>query len=83
MCLVCSGGEKRQCENNSSGYRIICRRCENYSRKVIYEGESGKNPYSRGLEHQDGLGLEREDNPLWKHCILEHREKVGFKMKPL
>ena len=30
----------------------------------------------------DGLENEKEDNPLWKHCFLEHEgEKVEFKMK--
>ena len=83
-CLVCSGGEKGNCEKNGSGYRISCRRCENEGKKVIYEGETGKNPHSRGLDHQDGLRLEHEENPLWKHCTLEHGgEKVEFKMKAL
>ena len=38
----------------------------------MYEGESGRNAYSRGLEHQNDLRLEVEDSPLWKHCQLEH-----------
>ena len=81
---MCSSGERGNCEKNSSGYRIICKRCQEDNRKAIYEGETGKNSYSRGLEHQDGLRLEHEDNPLWKHCTLEHdREKVQFQMKAL
>ena len=47
-------------------------------------GESGENPYSRGLEHKQNLPDEKEDSPLWKHCTLEHNnEKVEFSMKTL
>ena len=49
-----------------------------------YEGETGCNCYSRGLEHQDGLRNEQENNPLWKHCTLVHGgEKVDFTMTAL
>ena len=53
-------------------------------KKAMYEGESGRNPFSQGLEHQENLKNEREDSPLWKHCTLEHdREKVDLTMKAL
>ena len=46
------------------------------------KGESGRNAYSRGLEHQRDLQDEKEDSPLWKHCTLQHNnEKVNFSMK--
>ena len=52
--------------------------------RAIYEGESGRNSYSRGLEHQQNLQDENADSPLWKHCTLEHNnEKVEFSMKTL
>ena len=52
--------------------------------RAIYEGESGRNAYSRGLEHKQNLQDEKEDSPLWKHCTLEHNnEKVEFSMKTL
>ena len=52
--------------------------------QAINEGESRRNSYSRGLEHQQNLQDEKEDSPLWKHCSLEHNnEKVGFSMKTL
>ena len=55
--------------------------CKTLHRIVNYEGETGCNSYSRGLEHQEGLRNEHEDNPLWKHCTLEHGgEKVNFTM---
>ena len=83
-CLVCSSGKPGQCERNGSGYRIICTPCLDSGKKAIYEGETGRNCYSRGLEHQDNLSKELDDSPLWKHCSLEHGgEKVQFTMKAL
>ena len=83
-CLVCKGGKPGNCEKNNSAYRIRCNVCKITHKIVDYEGETGCNPYSRGLEHQDGLRNEQEDNPLWKHCTLEHGgEKVDFTMTAL
>ena len=83
-CLVCKGGKPGNCEKNNSAYRIRCNVCKNAHKIVDYEGETGCNCYSRGLEHQDGLRNEQEDNPLWKHCTLVHGgEKVDFTMTAL
>ena len=83
-CLVCKGGKPGNCEKNNSAYRIKCMDCRRARKVVDYEGETGSNPYSRGLEHQDGLRNEVEENPLWKHCTLEHGgEKVEFCMTAL
>ena len=83
-CLVCKGGKPGNCEKNNSAYRIRCNVCKNAHKIVDYEGETGCNCYSRGLEHQDGLRNEQEDNPLWKHCTLVHGgDKVDFTMTAL
>ena len=51
--------------------------------KVIYDGETGQNPHSRGLDHQDGLQWNKT-TIQWKHCTLEHEgEKVEIKMNVL
>ena len=48
----------------------------------MYEGESARNAFSRGLEHCESLRNEREDSPLWKHCQLAHNgEKQDFSME--
>ena len=48
----------------------------------LYDGESGFNCYTRGAQHQDGLRLKEEDNPLWKHCLVEHEGQIAeFSMK--
>ena len=69
-CMCCSTGNPGNCEKNYVGYRITCETCQRAGIIVEYEGESGRNAYSRGLEHQQGLRDEKEDSPLWKHCHL-------------
>ena len=46
--------------------------CQEAGVVAEYEGESGRNAYSRGLEHQQGLRDECEKSALWKHCQLVH-----------
>ena len=50
-CFVCNSGEKEGiCRKTGAGYRIICNVCgEEVSSK--YEGETGRNLYTRGDEH--------------------------------
>ena len=49
---------------------------------AIYQRETGRNGFSRGLEHISGLKKKRKkDNSLWKHCVLRHNSKlVKFRM---
>ena len=71
------------CEKNSVGYRITCESCLGTGQWVHYEGETGRNAYSRRLEHKEDLKYEKEDTPLWKHCLLAHNGvKQSFVMKP-
>ena len=47
-----------------------------------YAGETGRNGYSRGKEHLAAIRLEDEENPMWKHCVVEHQGlKAEFSMK--
>ena len=50
-----------------------------------YDGETGKNCYSRGLDHLEGYRNKKENNVLWKHAQMEHggRSDVNFKMTVL
>ena len=83
-CLCCSSRKEGRCEKNSIGYRIQYKVCLMADRKAIYEGESGRNAYTRGLEHQADLKNEDDDSPLWKHCSLElNAVQVEFAMKAL
>ena len=39
---------------------------------TLYEGETARNAYTRGLEHADAIRLKDEENALWKHCHVKH-----------
>ena len=71
-CMSCRSGNPGKCERNPAGYRISCDACQLAGREALYDGETGRNAYARGLEHQDGLRNECEKNALWKHCTLVH-----------
>ena len=80
-CFPCTSGGGGDCSRSCSAYSIECEECLKSDLKAVYHGETGRNCYSRGLEHLDGLSKEREDNPLWKHCQIQHGGlKVKFKM---
>ena len=51
---------------------------------AAYYGESGRNAYSRGVEHLDNVALKDEDKSvLWAHSVHHHnsREDVKYNMK--
>ena len=80
-CLCCASGNPGGCEKNGIGYRIICEGCQEAGIVAEYEGESGRNAFARGLEHQADLRNESEKSALWKHCQLQHAgEKQSFMM---
>ena len=61
----------------------ITHNTENFTlMKALYVGETGRNKYARGLDYQEGLDKEKEDNTLWKHCQIQHGgRKVQFVRK--
>ena len=84
QCLPCqTGGERKgDCEKNSVTYEITCETCLLAGRSTTYEGETGRNAFTRGLEHQQGLRQKSEQSALWKHCVLEHSsQEAEFSMK--
>ena len=83
-CLPCMGerGKGENCQQENVVYCISCQECTKNGKKAEYTGETSRTGYLRGKEHLEGLKEEKEDNPLWKHCEIEHSgEKVGFRMK--
>ena len=83
-CFPCLSGGGGDCSKSCTAYEIECQECKNDNIKAVYIGETGRNGYSRGLEHQDGLNKQKEDNPLWKHSLIQHGgRQVNFKMKCL
>ena len=70
-CMVCSGGEGGACRVNSVTYEITCNatECDH-----VYHGETGRNAYTRGLEHLDSLRLRDQSSPLWRHTRGVHSD---------
>ena len=80
-CFPCTSGGGGDCSKSCAAYRLECEECLKKDLTAVYQGETGKNCDSRGLEHLAGLKNEKEDNPLWKHCEIQHRgHKFSFKM---
>ena len=83
-CMVCTTSGRGDCSKSGAGYKITCMDCPKDKLVTSYEGETGRNPYSRGLEHQADLRNEKEASPLWKHCLIQHNgNKAIFKMDAL
>ena len=82
-CFPCTSGGGN-CEKNTSGYRVTCLTCQRAGVSAIYEGETGRNGFTRGLEHLAALRLEDEENAMWKHCVVQHGGvEAEFEMKML
>ena len=80
-CFPCTTGGEGKCEKNGVGYRIECLSCQRVGLTTLYEGETARNAYTRGLEHEDALRMEDEENALWKHCVVQHQGvKAEFSM---
>ena len=81
-CFSCSSGGGGNCWRESVTYILWCDECG--IEVAAYYGESGRNSYSRGVEHLDSLALQDEDKSvLWAHSVHHHnsREDVKYNMK--
>ena len=60
------------CSKSFAAYKLECQESPKSKLSAVYHGETGRNVYSRGLEHLAGVQNKKEDNQLWKHCLLQH-----------
>ena len=63
-------------------YSLWCQECGD--EVASYKGETGRNAYSRGLEHLDCLEAnDEEKSVLWLHSVHHHqsRRDVKYSMK--
>ena len=70
-CMVCSTGEGGACRVTSVTYEI---KCNIEGCNHVYHGETGRNAYTRGLEHKDSLRLQDQSSPLWRHTSEMHSD---------
>ena len=81
MCPEKYGKFKLPCNTNNTGYRWICRTCQQNKNLVkVYEGETSRSIRIRSLEHIKALEGKKSHSFLYKHQIMEHTddENVEF-----
>ena len=71
-CFTCTSGGGGYFERSGASYEIECLECSTACLVVEYQGETGQNGYSRGLEHVAALESKQDTSPLWKHCEIQH-----------
>ena len=73
--MPCTSKEKEggiSCQKENVTYTITCRECGRLGQKAVYWGETCRNGYKRGCEHEEGLLKEIEKSPLWRHSRVFH-----------
>jgi hypothetical protein len=80
-CFPCQQERGGKCEDRGAAYKITCEDPACNGKDVQYGGESGKNGYSRGVEHLQEYKRKDEDNPLYKHAHNDHNKKLDIKYK--
>ena len=84
-CFICTNSNgPTNCKSTNIGYSIICKTCKERNIERTYEGETARNAYLRGNEHQRALERKSDNSVLYKHIQKEHREEensIKFQMK--
>ena len=72
-CVVCKGGSVRgaNCRKSNVQYQLECELCPSED-KSTYIGETSRNLYSRGLEHQAKYETGNDDSFMRKHQTEKH-----------
>ena len=71
-CFVCSTHKddlKGNCRTSGITYSITC---DNDQCSFRYIGQSSKNAYTRGREHQDDYNQKKNSSAMWNHCVEKH-----------
>ena len=81
-CFPCRTDEGGDCRREGITYSLICEECGDDV--CQYFGESGRNAYTRGLEHLANIQAQDENKSVLKLHSLHHhngRGDVNFTMK--
>ena len=88
QCFPCSSQSDTSrkhvsCRRPGVGYQITCLLCNDMGVIATYHGESGRNMYTRGKEHLQGLRNGTSSNCLVIHNELYHggSREVHFRME--
>ena len=50
--------------------------------KGVYNGETGRNTYTRGVKHGEDYDKKVDGSAMWKHCVQHHNsERMRFRMQ--
>jgi hypothetical protein len=61
-------------------YTLWCGECG--EKVAAYKGETGRNGYTRGVEHLEALQSRNEDKSvLWLHSVHHHQGRVGVEYR--
>ena len=78
-CMVCKSQDREEggdCRESGVTYRINCLGKKEGNPEEHcgepYHGETNRNCYTRGCEHEADLDNRRENSALWKHCVEKH-----------
>ena len=78
-CFPCEDEGQGDCEKRGAGYGIDCQQdgCSGH-----YDGETGRNAFTRGEDHARGYSRREKGNPLWEHDKEYHggEGKTEYKM---
>ena len=84
-CLACRGSKEfSNCRKMNIGYTLQCETCKSKGTNRVYRGESSRNLYLRGKEHESLYRNKNKNSVMWKHVTKEHekdKENVKFQMK--
>ena len=67
-CMVCKTEKSMGCRTNGVTYEVECDKCN-----AKYVGETGRNAFARGLEHNTALQNKNENSILHIHTVNSHQ----------
>ena len=76
------GGQRGGLREGGLCYTLGCDECG--QNVAAYKGETGRNSYTRGVEHLEALKNKNEEKSvLWLHSVYHHnwREDVEYSMR--
>ena len=81
-CMVCKYSEAGACRETGVSYKIECTNMSQDKCPYEYIGQTGKNAYTRGIQHLEDFEQKRDSSILWRHCQNVHAGEIQkFTMK--
>ena len=76
-CMLCREKGTGKCRTNNITYTLTCKQC-----KDIYIGETSRNAFTRGKEHETQMNRKDKNSIILRHQQLKHPgDTPSFEMK--